>query len=68
MKVGDHVIVVTDACGDTTASSENLIDFTGVITELWPDGSVCVDLDPEQDPEFDLTGLTFEARELEVIA
>lgn len=67
MKVGDRVIVVTDACGDTNPSGDNLIDFTGVITKVWPDGSVCVDLDPELDPEFDMTGLTFEASELEVI-
>ncbi len=68
MKVGDRVEVVSDGRDDYDASDDNLIGWTGVITKVWPDGAVCVDLDPEQDPECDLTGLAFEAREVEVIA
>lgn len=67
MKVGDRIRVITDACGDTEPTEDNLIGWTGVITRVWPDGALCIDLDPEQDPECALDQLTFESFEVEVI-
>lgn len=67
MKVGNRIKVVADGRGEFEATEDNLIGWTGVITKVWPDGAVCVDLDPEQDPEFDLNNLAFEAFEVEVI-
>ena len=67
MKVGDRVKVIADGRGNTEPTEDNLVDWTGVITKVWPDGSVCVDLDPEQDPECELSALAFESYEVEVI-
>lgn len=67
MKTGDRVVVVKDG-PDTIKSEDNIIGWTGVIVKLWYDGSVCVTLDPELDPECDLTLLAFDPNELEVIA
>lgn len=66
MKVGDRIKVVADGHRDREPTEDNLIGWTGVITEIWPDGGVCVDLDPEQDPECALDQLAFAAFELEV--
>lgn len=71
MKVGDRIVVVADGRDEngmknTQPSEDNLIGWKGVITKIWPDQAVCVDLDPEQDPD-DLTGLAFEFYEVEVI-
>ncbi|WKV20480.1 hypothetical protein 16Q_087 [Pseudomonas phage 16Q] len=59
MKVGDHVQVVCD----------DLEGWTGVIAIVFPTDppSYSVDLDQEQDPEFNIAGLYFEEDELEVI-
>jgi hypothetical protein len=67
MKVGDRIKVVADGFGETEPSIDNLIGWTGVITKIWPDGSLRVDLDPEQDPECPLDALAFEVFEVEVI-
>lgn len=67
MKVGDRIEVVADGRGSIIPTEDNLVGWTGVITKVWPDKAVCVDLDPEQDPECDLTQLAFEAYEVEVI-
>lgn len=68
MKVGDRIRVVFDShTQDSVATEDNLIGWTGVITKVWPDGDLCVDLDPEQDPEDALDGLHFDPEEVEVI-
>lgn len=67
MKIGDRVKVVADGVGSFEPTEDNLIGWTGVVTKVWPDGAACVNLDPEQDPECDLSALTFEAFEVEVI-
>jgi hypothetical protein len=66
MKAGDRIVVIADGV-IVEATEDNLIGWTGVVARVWPDGAVCVDLDPEQDPECDLTALTFESYEVEVI-
>lgn len=58
MKVGDRVIVVCD----------DLEGWTGVIAVCFQSDppSYSVDLDQEQDPEFNISGLLFDEDELEV--
>jgi hypothetical protein len=68
MKAGDRIKVIYDTFEKTSeASPDNLIGWTGVITKVWPDGGLCVDLDPEQDPEDALDALAFDQCEVEVI-
>jgi hypothetical protein len=68
MKAGDRIKVVYDSYEDTDVAAEgNLIGWTGVITKVWPDGGLCVDLDPEQDPEDALDALHFDPMEVEVV-
>jgi hypothetical protein len=68
MKAGDRIKVVYDKYEQTSvASSDNVIGWTGVITRVWPDGDLCIDLDPEQDPEDALDALHFHPNEVEVI-
>ncbi|QNO00170.1 hypothetical protein QGX17_gp119 [Pseudomonas phage phiPsa381] len=68
MNVGDRIVVVQEGLrGPRVPADDNLVGWTGVITKVWPDGGLCVDLDPEQDPEDALDALHFEPYEVEVI-
>jgi hypothetical protein len=60
MKVGDRVEVVD-------GPDEHLYGWTGVITKVYGDGDVVVDLDAEQDLDIDMTGCLFEDYELIVL-
>ena len=62
----DRVEVVSDG-NSSTASEDNLVGWKGTVTKVWPEGAVFVDLDPEQDPDCDLTQLYFSNRELKLI-
>lgn len=68
MKIGDRVKVIYDGFGEQYHPSEdNLIGWTGVVTKIYFDGDLCVDLDPEQSPDEALDGLLFHPDEVEVI-
>ena len=69
MKVGDRIKVIYDGFGEKFQPSEdNLIGWTGVIVKVYPDGDLCVDLDPEQSPDEALDGLLFGPAEVEVLS
>lgn len=66
-EVGNRIKVVQEGLyGDREPAPDNLVGWVGVITKVWPDGSLRIDLDPEQD-EDDLTALHFESYEVEVV-
>ena len=67
-KVGTRIKVIHDGFGEQFQPSEdNLIGWTGTVTKVYRDGDLCIDLDPEQSPEEDLTGLYFGPSEVEVV-